>query len=33
MSATRSVDTNVLYARDAGETDKQPLAEAWLETL
>jgi len=34
MNATCFVDTNVLvYARDAGETDKQPLAEAWLETL
>jgi predicted nucleic acid-binding protein len=28
------VDTNVLvYARDASESEKQPLASAWLETL
>lgn len=34
MSATCFVDTNVLvYARDAGETGKQPLAEAWLRAL
>jgi predicted nucleic acid-binding protein len=34
MSATCFVDTNLLiYARDADETTKQPLAEAWLEAL
>ena len=33
MSATCFVETDVLYARDAGKTDKQPLAEAWLGTL
>jgi predicted nucleic acid-binding protein len=34
MSATCFVDTNVLvYARDAGETGKQLLAEAWLRAL
>ena len=33
MSATRFVDTNLLvYARDAGETDKQTLAEScWVD--
>ena len=34
MNATCFVDTNVfVYARDAGETGKQPLAEAWLKAL
>ena len=34
MSVICFVDTNVLvYARDANETGKQPLAEAWLEAL
>jgi len=34
MSVTCFVDTNVLvYARDADESSKQPLAEAWLEAL
>lgn len=34
MSVTCFVDTNVLvYARDVDETEKQPLAEAWLKAL
>jgi hypothetical protein len=34
MTAPAFVDTNVLlYARDAGEPHKQPLAAAWLEWL
>jgi predicted nucleic acid-binding protein len=34
MTAAVFVDTNVfLYARDAGEAKKQPLAAAWLEHL
>jgi predicted nucleic acid-binding protein len=34
MSATVFVDTNVLvYARDASEPKKQPLARAWLDAL
>ena len=34
MSVTCFVDTNLLvYARDAKELSKQPLAEAWLEAL
>jgi len=34
MSVICFVDTNLLvYARDANETGKQPLAEAWLEAL
>ena len=34
MSATCSGDTNLLvYARDASEARKQPLAEAWLKVL
>jgi predicted nucleic acid-binding protein len=34
MTASVFVDTNVfLYARDAGEPVKQPLAAAWLERL
>lgn len=34
MSVTCFVDTNVLvYARDADEIEKQPLAEAWLKAL
>jgi len=34
MNALVFVDTNVfLYARDAGETRKRPLAAAWLEQL
>ncbi len=34
MSVTYFVDTNLLvYARDANEPSKQPLAEAWLEAL
>jgi predicted nucleic acid-binding protein len=34
MSGPVFVDTNVLvYARDAGETEKQPLAAAWLDAL
>jgi len=34
MTATVFVDTNVLvYARDASEAEKQPLAEAWMRRL
>jgi predicted nucleic acid-binding protein len=34
MSATVFVDTNVLlYARDASESRKQPLARAWVDAL
>ena len=34
MSVTCFVDTNLLvYARDANEASKQPLAEAWLAAL
>ena len=34
MSATVFVDTNVLlYARDASEPQKQPLARAWIDAL
>jgi len=34
MTATVFVDTNVLvYARDASEVEKQPLAEAWMRHL
>lgn len=34
MSDKVFVDTNILlYARDAGQRDKQPVAWRWLETL
>lgn len=34
MTATYFVDTNLLvYARDAGEPEKHPLAQAWLKYL
>jgi predicted nucleic acid-binding protein len=34
MTATVFVDTNVLlYARDASETRRQPLAQAWVDSL